>query len=396
MGFINNTGNIELKAKLTPEGRRKLITNTNVLISSFSLGDSDSYYDVFSGLTDNQIPEISGDNEGRDTNNGGYNYIIKSTINYKPTIQKKPVEIQSINVNSEVINLGYSTEYFSGGTITQNLINLNNKSTDRLVNLFYSFGLPLSDSDYSRYTGTTSTNGGFSDTALSGLAQNNILVIGISGSTYAEIIDGKTIRATISSSGTTYTLFSTFENKGLSLPNEDINVLDVSTNITQFGPNISLLFSDDIQKPNTDATKSWGTGYGQNKPYSVNGKELYNFRPNTNTGIITDKAVGISYLDKGFLVITEPTIVNAFTGDTGTTITFDTIRNRVSQSFTCIANRGEFAISTNPTWQSGDVPRISEIGLWDNTNTLIAVGKLNESYYKPTDDFVAFNITIDY
>jgi len=395
MGFIKNTGDIELKAKLTPEGRKKLITNTNTLVTQFSLGDSDGYYDVYTGLTTNQVPEISGDNDLKDTNNGGTNYTIKSTINYKPNISKKTIEAQSINVNSEVLNLGYGTEYYSGGTLTQNIISLTNKNTDRLVNLFYSFGLPKSDIEFSTYTATTSTSGGYANTALSGVAQTDILAIGISGSTYAELIDGKTIRAIIeTSSGSSFTIFSTFETKGVSLSNEDISVRETSNNVSQFGPNIAMLFSDDIQKPNSDATKSWGTGYASNKPFSVNNKELYNYK--SSTGFVTDKAVGVAYLDKGFLVITEPTIVDAFTGSTGTTITFDTVRNRISQSFTCIANRGEFASSTNPTWKLGDVPRITEIGLWDNTNTLIAIGKLNETYFKPTDDFVAFNITIDY
>ena len=108
----------------------------------------------------------------------------------------------------------------------------------------------------------------------------------------------------------------------------------------------------------------------------------------------------ISYLDKGFLVITEPTIVNdfvtGFSGATGTSITFDYDRVSVSQSITCLADRGEFGVSNNPTWSLGDIPRITEIGLFDNTGTLIAIGKLNKTYYKSVDDLVAFAITIEY
>jgi len=39
MGFLTGT-TIELKAKLTPTGRRKLVSNDNTLIKNFALGDS--------------------------------------------------------------------------------------------------------------------------------------------------------------------------------------------------------------------------------------------------------------------------------------------------------------------------------------------------------------------
>jgi hypothetical protein len=162
-----------------------------------------------------------------------------------------------------------------------------------------------------------------------------------------------------------------------------------------------MLFSDEILKPNGGvATKSWATGYSQSKPYSVNGKERFNATTNPNIGTIADKPIGVAYLDKGFLVITEPTIVNSYnstySGSTGTKITFDTIRNKISQSITCLANRGEFGISNNPTWSAGDTPRITEVGMFDSNNTLIAIGKLNKPYEKTVDDFVAFNVTIEY
>ena len=81
---------------------------------------------------------------------------------------------------------------------------------------------------------------------------------------------------------------------------------------------------------------------------------------------------------------------------TGTTINFNHGRTTVSQSVTCLAKRGEFGASTNKTWNNGDIPRITELGLYDNSNDLIAIAKLNGTYYKPFDDMVAFNVKIDY
>ena len=304
----------------------------------------------------------------------------------------------SISINTKNVSLGFKTIKYSGGSITQNKVALVDINTDGLTNLFYSFALPITTSDFNNFTGTTGT---YTNTAFSGLAQNNILVIGISGSTYAELIDGKTINCNIQTTASTYGIYSTYEYKATTLTDEDASITDNSINLSYFGPNRALLFSDTILRPNGgDATKSWATGYATNKPFSANNKELFNTQTNTNLNFTADTPVGIAYLDKGFLVITEPTIVNdfdtGFSGATGTSITFDHDRVSVSQSITCLADRGEFSVSNNPTWSLGDIPRITEIGLFDNTGTLIAIGKLNKSYYKPVDDLVAFAITIEY
>ena len=400
MGFLDNTTNYELIAKLTPQGRTRLITSTNSLIKTFSLGDSDAYYATLSGLTGGEVPAVSGNYNGKDISNGGSNYMLRSTLNYNANTDKKPVDIASMSVSTSYEHLGYDTSHFSGGVITQNVVSLADTQTDRLTNLYYSFGLPITPQEINVYTGLTITQGGYKDTALSNIAQTKMLVIGLDVKEYSELIDGKSVKINIETSASTYEIYGTYENTGTVLTNQDASVVDTSLNITRFGPNRAMLFSDTIQKPNNDASKSWATGYAQTKPFSVNGKELYNVITNANVSKVADKPVGIAYLDKGFMVITEPTIVNSFnsnySGATGTTINFDTVRNKVSQSITCVANRGEFGVSNNTTWSAGDTPRITEVGLFDASDTLIAIGKLNKTYEKSANDFVAFNITIDY
>ena len=400
MGFLDNTTNYELIAKLTPQGRTRLITSTNSLSKTFSLGDSDAYYATLSGLTGGEVPAVSGNYNGKDISNGGSNYMLRSTLNYNANTDKKPVDIASMSVSTSYEHLGYDTSHFSGGVITQNAVSLADTQTDRLTNLYYSFGLPITPQEINVYTGLTITQGGYKDTALSNIAQTKMLVIGLDVKEYSELIDGKSVKINIETSASTYEIYGTYENTGTVLTNQDASVVDTSLNITRFGPNRAMLFSDTIQKPNNDASKSWATGYAQTKPFSVNGKELYNVITNANVSKVADKPVGIAYLDKGFMVITEPTIVNSFnsnySGATGTTINFDTVRNKVSQSITCVANRGEFGVSNNTTWSAGDTPRITEVGLFDASDTLIAIGKLNKTYEKSANDFVAFNITIDY
>jgi hypothetical protein len=395
MGFLDNTTTIELKAKLTPEGRKKLITGSNTLITQFAIGDSDAYYGAFSGLTGGQVPVISGDNSGSDEENGGLNYSLKSIVQYQPLSEKKPVNSTSPNVNINLNSIGYNTTSFSGGTVTQFKVNLNDYLTDTLTNLFYSFSLPITSSQFTTFTATTDSSGGYSDTAYSGLSQKNILVINIDKDEYGEIIDGKTIKLDLTTTASTYSIYGTFESNNESLTSSDSRKYETSSNIETFGPNRTLLFTDGVKKPGNNPSKSWATGYGTNKPFSVNNKQLYNYK-NTTT-LTADTAIGVAYLDKGFLVITDPTIVNDFdVSNTATTVTFESYRNKVSQSVTCMVDRGEFTTSTNPTFGDGDTIRITEIGLYDIDNTLIAIGKLNKTYYKTPNDFVVFDVTINY
>jgi len=400
MGFINFNAKIELKAKLTPEGRKRIIEGNNEIITFFSLGDSDANYNTFTGLTGNQVPAISGNGSGNERFNGGNNYKVNGKLRYDLTNLIKPVEPNSSVVSINRENIGYGTVNFSGGTITQNKINLDDTSTDSLTNLFTSFNLPISSREFNKFTGETSNIGGFSDTSLSGLAQTKILVIGIDNDSYGEIIDGKTIRLILTTSANTYNIYCTYEDKGIRLTSEDSAIYDTAVNLNQFGTNTALLFSDEIARPNYDISKSWSTGYSTNKPFSLNKKILYNRVNNFGSAISADTTIGIAFLDKGFLVITHPDIVNSyddsFSGSSATTVTFDSVRNVVTQSFTCMANRNEFTTSTNKTWSTGDIPRITEVILYDNTETAIAIGKLTTTYYKAANDFVAFNVKLLY
>lgn len=400
MGFLDNTFGIKVEAKLTPAGRARVVTNSNNLIAYFKLGDSDANYNVYQGLQGGEIPSVAGNAFGQTVNNGGFNYVLRSTLKFNPKTDKKPVDTSSINVNSSVINLGYKTINYSSNVISQDVVDINDFATDRLVNLFYSFGLPITSKDLAKYTTLTRSQGGLLDTAMSAFGQTKILVIGIDNDEYGELIDGKSIELNLSTSSNTYTIYSTFENTNSPLSNLDSQFYETSRNLNTFGPNRALLFCDAIQQPNNDGSKSWATGYAQNKPFSLNAKELWNLTTNSNLGKVADKPVGIAYLDKGFLVITEPTIVDSynslFSGSTGTSVTYNSLRAGVSQSITCVAGRGEFGISNNYTFSEGDVPRITEIGLYDKSDTLIAIGKLTKTYVKSADDFIAFSVKIDY
>lgn len=397
MGYNSTASTLTLTAKLTPLGRQMFAMNpNNSIISTFSLGDSDANYNASNLLTTGQIPAEAGEVGPNSTtsNSTTTNANIKSFLIANGSGDLfKPVESLQSAISVQAISNGQIT--ISGSDIRQTIIDRTDYETDSLVNLFYSFGLSLDSTSDNIFTGITYANGGYSDTALSGLAQTKILVISIDNSTYGEIIDGKEIKLNLPTSAGTFIIYSTFQNKGANLKTEDANLSDTSSIATSIDQNIALLFSDTIQKPNNDSSLSWATGFGTLKPFSLNGKQLYNFQSDSNTATIADKVIGVAYLDKGFLVITEPTIVNGFTGSTATTITLDSVSTEIYQNITCIADRGEFGSSTNTTFGSSDTPRVSEVGLYDNLGNLIAIAKTDRHVPKNINDFVAFGVKIN-
>jgi hypothetical protein len=399
MGFNTTATTVTLTAKLTPIGRQKMVSTNNSLISTFSLGDSDANYNTALTLASGQIPNEGGSLGANSTMNNSTTQNVKLRsqliVNGSGKLYKS-VESQSITINSETISNGQT--FVSGTSFTHFLVNRNDVDSDNKVNYFYSFGLPLNSNDDYKFTGTTYSKGGFSDTALSGIAQNTILIISLNQETFGETLDGKVINLTLPSLGPTYNIYSTFQNSGIASKTQDANIRDNSVVADTFGTNIAFLFSDNIMTPNGGSgSLSWATGFGTNKPFSVNNKQLYNLQTNSNRGLTADTVVGIAYLDKGILVITHPTIVadyNSVLADNAVT-TINSISTNVYQSITCIAARGEFAVSTNSTFTASDTPRISEVGLFDNVGNLIAIAKTDRHVTKNINEFLAMNIKIN-
>lgn len=181
---------------------------------------------------------------------------------------------------------------------------------------------------------------------------------------------------------------------------------------------------------------SWSRWTNTNKFTSTTIKQPAKFiDPNRN--LVIDQPVGILYLDKGFAVITDPTLVSNFaydysgatssgydsiedgqqyTGDTNFTqiyfndptkanAIYNSIYTEFIQSVTCIAEPNEFYISNNPTFievygENGenninnDPVYITEVGLYNKYGELIAIAKTSEPIPKDKFNIAAFNIKL--
>lgn len=424
MGFLNTASTITITAKLTTEGRERVLKNSNTIFSHFILGDSDANYRTSNLLATGTIPTQSG-------NLGGQNNTSNTTINSKLYVGNTTQTLKAVEPNSSILrmnseNLGENV--VSGESLTYISLNKNN-TTSSFTNLYKSLCLPILRTRIDTFTATTSTNGGWADTAFSGLGETNVLLGVINNDEYGDVIDGKSVKISLPvgtaftpdgavSATTTYDIYSTFPNTTFTRVTLDGAYKDNSSlPESLFGTDVkvSYLVSDSVQRPNNDLSKSWATGYDTNKPFSINGKELINVNSIPATGIVADRVIGVIYLDKGLFAITDPTIVNNigvnvsgesetstltdsigsyyYTGGTYNT-TIDSVDNNIVQDILCIADRNEFFKSSNETITLNDNVRISEIAITDAAGTVLAMGKFDRQVIKKKNDFVVLNVQI--
>lgn len=313
---------------------------------------------------------------------------------------------------------------------------------------------------------------------------DKIVVIPISENYYSEHIDGRSVTLNVPQWGNTYkTLVSSFYSDRL----KTSKIGD--SPIQYFGPNnVSFLFSDDINRPYSGTTddgtidKSTATTWNptndfRDRPsgvaYNSEIKSLdinkdqrswssvklavpvnqayprsLNTYDDVTNGYNYDIPVGFVCLDKGFIVLTHPDVVDnipwtsgstsyevgyaqtnsgenviigsnsgvtsgttriVFTGTSTTSqLTYESISIRYLNSVICIAMPGEFFISKNPTWPLSrnlsevsngttnfDSIFVTQVGLYNAFDELIAIAKLDRPVEKTHDSIISFNLEID-
>lgn len=230
------------------------------------------------------------------------------------------------------------------------------------------------------------------------------LVLEIPNNKYGEIIDGKTMKLTLpyfdgadstnadekrlglkdyaGVSPTSIELYSTYSEAHLN-NNLDKKLSDTSISVSSLGvrpdletttettyeSNVALLFSDDIAPPSVNFN-NWGDGYTEvingTKVFSPSGQEkpTYNHK--------NDKAVGVAYLDKGFIVITHPLIVDSyfkkvFDGDIVTAGSTTVFKNYDLVNGITGPTRGDVRTTTTGDTNQLIVTKDGSDILWDST-----------------------------
>ena len=317
-------------------------------------------------------------------------------------------------------------------------------------NLYSSFSLPATSGSVTDYESTWARNG------VSALSQDDIIVVDIPSTEYGTLIDGRTVKLMFhNDTGGTYTLYSSYYDP-LPTSSDNSDAAEYFGNPTVPGniqgspgmasSNVAFLFCDDIRKPtlasSVTALNSWADGWQINvipNGYPNGGTDNFRFTDvvsSSNTpkayAQSQDLPVGLVYLDKGFAVITDPTLRQHFdfsgassastelydgpssaftqifyTAGTSAFCSYYSFEKEIQIQLDLVAGSDEFYITENQTAASADAPYygaggkdtgiqfktpfgdiqsvwnlsdvsstyITEIGLYDAQNKLLAIAK---------------------
>lgn len=294
---------------------------------------------------------------------------VPITIEEKKKYTRSPLGyLQPSSIKTDIIQNGYYYDWieYTGGT--QPSANLIVHPTTGFTGEYFNTVLETISIDKSHN--------------ISGTPIDNrlYLVMEIPNKKYGEIIDGKSVHIILNGTGSTvYDIYGTYNKKNLTTSNLDnvlseidLSVKDIGSPVTlnngDYESNIVLLFA--TGNTGTDWAKGYSDILAGDKVFNSTNplKETYNY--------YADRCVGYAVLDKGFIVITDKTIVeslfkNKFGGDiSGSTITFPTATGLTTNQ--CVTYQNSDFIVTK------DVNNYTE---WNNTQFHITGGTTNYIEY---------------
>lgn len=322
------------------------------------------------------------------------------------------------------------------------------------ANYFISFKVPHTEAHLS--TGSTLS---LQSPELQQLNIDNIVISPVAAADYDEIIDGRSVTFTVPQlSGSSFV-------SGLTVVSSTYSQLDKTQNSVLLGNNIAFLFADDINLPRVGTVAggitdllprtTWNATPFINRPQAHAYSDLQSIDINTDTrawsgvnqavqvdevyptttnqGYNYDIPVGFVSLDKGFMILTHPDIVDNipwhlgaelqtntpnittsgttdiyFSANSVSSLTFNSIDINFRTSVVCLALPAEFVFSSNPSWnldynlqelQNGtngfDSVQVTEIGLYNTNSELIAIAKIDRPVEKTYTNLITFNLDID-
>lgn len=289
---------------------------------------------------------------------------------------------------------------------------------------------------------------------LQHLNVNSFLIASIHPSHYHEMLDGRSVVVNVPNSSSSILCVSSTYNT--LLKSED-NVLLGKNIAFLFADTINLPYTGttDGGSVSRAAVASWSATSYLDRPAAVSYQNLQptdinsdsrswstvktgvavpqTYPTNTNQGYNYDIPVGFVALDKGFVVITHPALVTGVTWTVGqiltNNVTWSTNSGGLTTNVAFSANSnvsfydidvefkttvvttalpGEFYFSNNPTWdyetnlsehQLGSnnftTTYVTEIGLYNRNNELIAIAKLDRPKEKGYTGVLTFSLQID-
>ncbi len=324
--------------------------------------------------------------------------------------------------------------------------------SDKRANYFISFNLPHQSDELE-----TDSEISLKEPHLQQLNVDKIIMIDIPSINYNEIIDGRSITLKIPQVGTSMSAKTVVSSTYQALRKKEDN--------GYLGNNIAFLFSDDLNLPYTGLTNgqivdhsgntTWNTSFFGDRPAAVAYTQLStnpltldinsdtrsgNYAVNVGSGYPGpldlgynyDVPVGIVALDKGFVLITHPDIVNNFPWTSGqtlsdglvnvssgttdiyfssttlSTMSFSEIDVEFKNAVVCLALPKEFYFTNNPTWDQDknyseqlnnthgyDSVYVTEVGLYNKKKELIAIAKFDRPIEKTYTNVLNFNLDIN-
>ena len=438
MGYIDKKYDTTLSAYLTQRGREILLSGDRDgnIARYFILGDSDRNYQVVSHDTirEMMIPDVTGDKTDSLFSIAKNIDIRHKVGTYKEILNSQGFQRSMVYVPTPRL-IGQNVKW----VIASRVDDIYGDNESMFGNMYKTLNLPCTNDEIEEYK-----YGDLSKTALQFFNQERCLIYEIPKNTYGELIDGKTIKLSIElEGGEIIDIYSSFfENEQISNsghnfysdPNlfsenygstfKDYEAIpgqeDLITPIVSYNSNVAYMFSDYVKPPRGNSNNTWSSkGTYFNTEKAPSGKVADKWAAKYN-GSDMDTPVGIAYLDKGFIVITHPDIVNNITTDVtvegieGTEIEgtslymlsqyyndnsaldFSSFNTEFIQHAVCPCLFDEFYTTENPTYDenSGRPIAVTEIGLYNSSYELIAIAKPSFPIAKDRYSIINFNINI--